>query len=238
MSDPAGRSALRQPVETELFEGPLDVLTTLVLREEIELLELPLAELVDCTLPDDDRDRWSAGVTAELTLLLAALGELKARRMLGEEGEEEPREDAEEVAERLAARLVAYAPFQRAAEWLAQRGDAEAGHRYRRVPLPDAVPRPLGDPSELRVALEALLVSKPAPSLAHMTTRRVRVEDVLRGLRARLGRERSVSFDEQVRGADRIEVAVTLLAALELSRLGEASLRQAEPFADIRIEAR
>lgn len=238
MRDLAGRSALRQPVEIELFEGPLDLLTTLVLREEIELLELPLADLVDCTLPVDDRDRWSAAVTAELTLLLAALGELKARRMLGEDGEEEPREDAEEVAARLAARLVAYAPYQRAGEWLAQQGDAEAGHHYRRVPLPTLAPGPMGDPSELREALQVLLHAREPPSLHHMSPRKVRIEDVLANLRTLLGDRRRVSFNEQVAGAGRIEVAVTLLAALELSRLGEVSLHQAEPFADITIEAR
>jgi segregation and condensation protein A len=236
--DLAGRSALRQPVEIELFEGPLDLLTTLVLREEIELLELPLADLVDCALPVDDRDRWSAAVTAELTLLLAALGELKARRMLGEEGEEEPREDAEEVAARLAARLVAYAPYQRAAEWLAQQGDAEAGHHYRRVPLPYLTPGPIGKVDDLTTSLEALLAARQTPSLTHMTARQVRIEDVLGDMRTLLGERRRLSFDEQVAGAGRIEVAVTLLAALELSRLGEVKLHQTEPFADITIEAR
>ena len=102
-----------------------------MLREEVELLELPLLEVVTAALGERARERWDTDTAGELIVLLAAMAELKARRLLGEATDEEPDPDALEARERLAARLVAYAPFQRAAAWLAERG---AG--LRRAALP------------------------------------------------------------------------------------------------------
>ena len=47
----------------------------------------------------------------------------------------------------------------------------------------------------------------------------------------------ATTFDEAVRGADRVTVAVTLFALLELYKQGEATWTQDEPFGDIAIEA-
>ena len=82
--------ALQQPIELDLFEGPFDLLLTLVLRDEVELLELPLLEVVTASLGDNARERWDTETAGELIVLLAAMAELKARLMLGEPGEEEP----------------------------------------------------------------------------------------------------------------------------------------------------
>ncbi|MGZ4279967.1 MAG: segregation and condensation protein A, partial [Solirubrobacteraceae bacterium] len=48
-------------------------------------------------------------------------------------------------------------------------------------------------------------------------------------------RRGACSFDEAVRGADRVTVAVTLFALLELYKQGEATWHQDEPFGDIAI---
>ncbi|MBY0397895.1 MAG: segregation/condensation protein A, partial [Thermoleophilia bacterium] len=87
--------ALQQPVALDLFEGPFDLLLTLVLRDEVDLLELPLVEVVTAALGERARERWDSGTAGELILLLAAMAELKARRLLGEAVDEEPDPDAE-----------------------------------------------------------------------------------------------------------------------------------------------
>ena len=229
--------ALQQPIELDLFEGPFDLLLTLVLREEVELLELPLLEVVTAALGERARERWDTDTAGELIVLLAAMAELKARRLLGEATDEEPDPDALEARERLAARLVAYAPFQRAAGWLAERQRASAGPRYRRVPLEGAAPPPVPvePPARLAEAIGALLVAPPAPSLAHLTNRRVSVPEALVRLQQALARARSVSFEALVEGSDPLEEAVTLMAALELARRGDVTLVQPEPFGDIAI---
>jgi len=65
---------------------------------------------------------------------------------------------------------------------------------------------------------------------------RVSVGERLALLRGLL-RKGAFSFDEAVRGADRMTVAVTLFALLELYKLGEAGWEQPESFGDIAVRA-
>ena len=230
---------LQQDVDLDLFQGPFDLLLTLVIREEVDLFELPLAELIHAALGDHAGERWDAATTSELVVVLASVAELKARRLLGEPEEEEPDPDAAEARERLVARLIAYAPFQAAAAWLAERAAATAGARYRRVPLaPGAAPPPKGDPQDLVEALHRMLHARPEPSLTHMGYGRVSMPELLGRLREALAVGRDVSFDAVVDGRTPLEEALTLVAALELARRGEVRLSQAVPFGDITIARR
>jgi segregation and condensation protein A len=227
---------LRLPLELELFEGPLDLLLTLVLREEIELAELPLRDLVGAAL--DEGNDWDPPTVGELVLLLCSLAELKARRLVGEDDDEEfaPDPDAELVRERLAAQLIAYAPFQRAGVWLRERDGIDGAVRYRRVPL-GLAPRTLAPhrPDELAEALRRLMVSPPGPSLRHMNRHRINVGEIVAELRGRLRASGEVSFDAVTHGGDRLAHGMTLIACLELARRGEARLAQQVPFGDITV---
>ncbi len=228
---------LQQAIDLDLFQGPFDLLLTLVIREEVDLFELPLAELIPAALGDRAGERWDPPTTSERVVVLAAVAELKARRLLGEPDDDEPDEDAIEARERLAARLIAYAPFQAAAQWLSMRGEEVGGYRYRRVPLAmgDALPPAVADPAVLQRAIHKLLVARPEPSLAHMGVARVSMPELIGRLQQALARGRDLSFDEMVDGRPTLEEALTLIAALELARRGEVTLRQDEPFGDIRI---
>ena len=228
---------LQLPVDLDLFQGPFDLLLTLLLREEIDLFELPLADLVEDALGPKPVERWDLSTASELVVLLAALAELKARRLVGEPVDEEPDADALEARERLVARLVAYAPFQRAGGWLRERFTANEGMRYRRVPigLAAATVPPTENPVRLAAALALLLVSPPEPSLSHLTRREINMPALLNRLRDALTRGRSISFEAMVAGKGVLEEAMTLIAALELARRGEVTLRQDEAFGDIDI---
>ena len=76
----------------------------------------------------------------------------------------------------------------------------------------------------------------PPLELRHMGPSRVSVAERLAHLRALL-RGGACSFDDAVRGADRVTVAVTLFALLELYKQGEATWTQEVPFGDIAIVA-
>ena len=227
---------LRLPLELELFEGPLDLLLTLVLREEIELAELPLRELVEVTL--DERNGWDPPTVGELVLLLCSLAELKARRLVGEDDDDEfgldP--DAELVRERLAAQLIAFAPFQRAGVWLRSRDGIDGAVRYRRAPL-QLPGRALArhQPEELAECLRRLMIAPPTPSLRHMNRQRVNVGEIVAELRGRLKQSGQVSFEDVTTGGDRLAHGMTLIACLELARRGEARLAQPVPFGDITV---
>ncbi len=231
-------------LDLEVFSGPFDLLLTLVLREEIDLLEVQLAEVVIAYLDHlDARGELELEVATEFLVLIAALLELKSRLMLPRE--DDGLEDFEpgEAAEELLARMLEAQRYRRAAQHLAARLAGEHGVRYRSAPLPAALRRStlaeagaVYNPRRLGAALGGLLRT-PAPlSLGHITITRVTTAERMVHLRALLLRG-ATTFDEAVRGADRVTVAVTLFALLELYKQGEATWTQDQPFGDIAIEA-
>jgi segregation and condensation protein A len=233
-------------LDLEVFSGPFDLLLTLVLREEVDLLEVELADVVVSYLDVlEARGELDLEVATEFLVLIAALLELKSRLMLPREAEEELELEPGEAAEELLARMLEARRYRRAAEHLAERLAAEHGHRYRCAPLPAGLrraqldPEAAGvyDPAQLGKAVGGLLRMPEAISLRHLSMPRVTVAERLTHLRELL-RRGACSFDDAVRGADRVTVAVTLFGLLELYKRGEADWVQAESFGPIRIEPR
>src|SRR5205807_9251754 len=76
-------------LDLEVFQGPFDLLLTLVLKEEVDLLEVDLAEIVLAYIDHLDRTgELDLEATTEFLVLIAALLELKSRLMLPREAEE------------------------------------------------------------------------------------------------------------------------------------------------------
>ena len=227
-------------LDLDAFEGPFDLLLTLVLKEELELAEVDVAEIV-VTFCERLAERGQLDLEAcgEFLVLVAALLELKARGLFPDEDAELSDLEPEEAAEELARRLAEYRRAKEAAEWLAARLEGEGDRFFRLGPAPLAprVERRLApqEPESLAAALRALAVEPPAVSLAHMGLRFPPVSQFLERFRSVLQRRRVFDLDAEVEGMSRIEQAVAFLALLELRRAGEASLEQAAPFAPIRV---
>jgi segregation and condensation protein A len=233
-------------LDLDVFAGPFDLLLTLVLREEIDLLEVDLAEVVISYIDHlERRGELDLEAATEFLVLIAALLELKSRLMLpGEEIDELIELDPGEAAEELLARLLDAHRYRAASEHLRERLAAQEGHRFRSAPLPPPLRRaPLDqaeavyDPAALASAIGTLLEIPEPVDVRHMVGSRVTVAERLAHLRALL-RRGSFSFDAAVAQADRVTVAVTLYAVLELYKQGELSWTQEEPFAEITIEPR
>ena len=234
-------------LDLDVFSGPFDLLLTLVLREEVDLLEVDLADVVLSYLDHlEDRGELDLEVATEFLVLIAALLELKSRLMLPRDEDELLDLDPAEAAEELLARMLAARRYRRAADELTTRLAAESGFRYRSAPLPAHLKRaPLEaaeavyDPARLGEALGELLRHPPPIDVGHMhvVSARVSVAARLDHLR-KLLRRGSFNFEEAVRGADRVTVATTLFALLELYKRGEASWAQPEPFGEIVVSAR
>jgi len=241
----AATAVHRLELDLDVFAGPFDLLLSLILREELDLLEVELADVVLAYIDHlEARDELDLEATTEFLVLIAALLELKSRLMLpGEEVEELDELVPAEAAEELLERLLRYARFRGAAGWLGERVGAAEAVLYRSAPLPDALRRlsveqaeTSYDPAVLGAALGGLLRTPPPVDLSHMAIPRVSLGERLTHLRALLRRGR-FGFDEAVKDADRVTVAVTLFALLELYKRGEASWEQAEPFGPITVEA-
>jgi segregation and condensation protein A len=226
-------------LDLDAFEGPFDLLLTLVLKEELELADVQVTEVVLAFVERlAERSRLDLDACGEFLVLVAALLELKARGLFPEEeGLDELAPD--EAAEELAERLALYRRFKAAAQWLDERLDANADRYFRLGPAPLApVPkRPLEaqDPQELVAVLRALAVEPPEPSLRHLKLTFPPVSLFLERFRSVLRRRRRFVFDHEVRDMSRIEQAVAFLALLELRKGGEVALGQSAPFEPITV---
>jgi segregation and condensation protein A len=226
-------------LDLDAFEGPFDLLLTLVLRDELELRDVEVSEIVSVfaerLLERDDVDLEACG---EFLVLVSSLLELKVRELFPEEVDLEDL-DPDEAAEELAERLAAYRRFKAAAGWLDERLEAEADRFFRLGPAPLApVPaRPLApqEPIRLAGALRALAVEPPEPSVRHMALRFPPVSLFVERFRAVLRKRRRFDLDEEIGELSRIEQAVAFLALLELRKAGEVRIGQPAPFEPITV---
>ena len=232
-------------LELDVFAGPFDLLMAVLLREEIDLLEVELAEVVVAYVEHLEREgELELEVATEFLVLIAALLELKSRLLLpgADEGLEELA--PEEAIEELLARLLEYRRYREAAGMLSERFESHRGYLYRSVPLPPGLRRvavdaaaAVYDPERLAAALGDLLAVPPALDTSHIRPT-VSLEKRLRALRDALTGRSSIDFDEQFGGEDRLTQAVTLFALLELYRKGEVIWKQKEPLGPIEIHRR
>jgi len=227
-------------LDLDAFEGPFDLLLSLVLREELPLREVDLAEIVVAFVERlAGRGELDLDACGEFLVLISALLELKARAMFPEEEAELAELEPEEAAEELARRLAEYRRAKEAAGFLRDRLDERRGVHFRLGPAPLAprAERRLApqQPEKLAAALRALAVEPPAPSTAHMALRFPPVTQFLERWRSLLRRRTRFDFDQEVEGLSRVEVAVAFLALLELRKQNEIAIAQAAPFAPIRI---
>ncbi len=228
-------------LDLDAFEGPFDLLLSLVLRDEVPLSEVDLAEIVLAFVERlAARDELDLDACGEFLVLISALLELKARSLFPDEEAELAELEPEEAAEELARRLAEYRRAKEGAAWLAERLEVGRDRFFRLGPAPLAPARPeprfaSQEPERLAEVLRLLAVEPPAPSTAHMGLRFPPVAQFVERWRSLLRRRARVDFDHEVAGLSRVEVAVAFLALLELSKQGELALAQAAPFAPIRI---
>jgi segregation and condensation protein A len=231
-------------LELDVFAGPFDLLLAVLLREEVDLLEVQLGEVVVAYVEHLEREGdLELEVATEFLVLIAALLELKSRLMLPSEEGEIDELAPEEAVEELLARLLEYRRYRDAAATLSERFEAARGYLYRSAPLPSRLRRvaleaatAAYDPERLAAAIGDLLATPPPLEIGHIRPT-VSLERRLRALRDALSGRGSIDFDEQFGGEDRLTQAVTLFALLELYRKGEVTWKQDEPLGPIEIQS-
>jgi len=216
------------------FEGPFDLLLHLCRTNEIDLAALPLRRITDQYLAHLE--------TAGAYLVMAAtLIYLKSKLLVPPDEAEEPLdEEAEALKLELEERLREYARVKALGAWLAAR-EAEQALRWGRPGsgLPPAEEVPLEDLSvhwlerALRRLIEEQLRQKPREIEPNPPSILERMTEILALLRDTW----SLLFSSLTGGERRrSEIVVTLLAVLELVRLGRIRAQQTELFGEIVIE--
>ncbi len=221
---------------------------SLVLKEEIDLLEVPLFEVISAYLEEME----AAGVAGywdemtEFLLLMSLLVEVKSRLLLPEAPVElEEEMTPEQARDQLLARLFEYSKFKAASLRLRELGEANAGCAFR-GPAGEATRHlpPLGeivgtgDVMDLRDSLTRLLKAKAEPDTSHIAQVKVELQHQIRIIREVLAKRSRFSFNRIFGGEQPLVQALSVFALLELLSRGEIRASQAEPFGDIVVRVR
>lgn len=234
-------------VQTAVFQGPFDLLLHLILRDQVDLYEVSLTEIVDAYITHlTALEQLDLDVATEFLLIAATLVELKARRLLPglDDGDLDDEFGLWEERDLLLARLLECKTFKDAAIVLADL-HARAGDSFPRRVGPDErfidlTPDSLVGvtPLQLRAAFMRAAAPKPEPrvDLFHVAPIRVSVVEAVSELIDELPRVGRISFRELTAAfVDKLEIVVRFLAVLELFKQGMVDVDQATNFGDIQI---
>lgn len=230
-------------VSLDVFDGPLDLLLSLVKEQQLDIATVPLASVADqFTAYIEAMEALDVEIAAEYLVIAATLVFLKSKALLPpipvefEAGEE----SAEAVEARLRERLIVYSRYRDAGRDLQERA-AEASAFYTRPdggdPSAEIVQRYKIDAAKLARALEAALRSAK-PEVRTVVRERVSLLEQMDVVIRTIRRSGRVTFFALCTGADRLTIIVTFLAILELIRRGRVEVHQAGAFDDIELVAR
>ena len=224
----------------EAFEGPLDLLLYLIRRQNLDILDIPIAEITKQYVDYIDlMQNLRLELAAEYLVMAAILAEIKSRLLLprppSEEGiEEDPRAE-------LVRRLQEYERFKRAAEHIEGMPRMERDFSVATVFVPEKNVIRLPPPVEMRELLLALKdVLKRAELMGHHAIQREalsvrnRMSDVLKAL----GDGEFHPFEKLFSVEEgRLGIVVTFLAILELAKEHLVEIMQSEPLAPVYLKS-
>jgi segregation and condensation protein A len=231
-------------VRVESFVGPLDLLLHLCRTNEMDLAHLSVRTITDQYLTHLESVRFQDLETAGSFMVMAAtLIYLKSKLLLPagpDNGAEALDEEGELLRQELAERLREYARIKAVGAWLALREAEQAllfGRTSSELPPPEDVPLEDLSVHLLQRALQRLIEEQQRRAPREIEPNPLSVLERMNEILVLLRHTWSLLFSS-VAGRERIRVewVVTLLALLELVRLGQVRARQAEPFGEITIE--
>jgi len=225
----------------DAFEGPLDLLLYLIRKQNINVLEIPMAELTRQYLGYVEMmRRTQLELAAEYLLMAAVLIEIKSRLLLPRPPAL-PGEEAADPRAELVRRLLEYERMKEAARAIDALPLAERDFETVRIWFERASTArlPKVSPEDLRAAWAAL-IQRAKFNRHHLVTReqlsvRAEMSRILKSLAPGRFSEFTALFVEH---ADVPHLVVTFLAILELAREQLVEVAQAEPFAPIYVQAR
>lgn len=225
----------------DAFEGPLDLLLYLIRRQNLDILDIPIAEITrQYTGYIEMMHGLRLELAAEYLVMAAILAEIKSRMLLPRPEPEVDDEESDPRAE-LIRRLQEYERFKQAAEDLdalprLERDIVIAGAGVvdqRRVNVPPEV-----DLREVLLALRDVMTRAELFAQHHISGEPLSVRERMSRIVQRLKRSEFIEFDQLFDLEEgRTGVVVTFLALLELLREHLVDLVQQELFGSIYLRA-
>nr|PZN80144.1 MAG: segregation/condensation protein A [Pseudomonadota bacterium] len=228
-------------VVLEAFEGPLDLLLYLIRRQNLDILDIPIAEITRQYMQYIElMQELHLELAGEYLVMAATLAEIKSRMLLprpqtdGQGAEEDPRAD-------LVRRLQEYERFKRAAEDLDALPRLERDVWTASAELKDRkVVRlvPQVTLQEMLLAFRDVVIRAELFAHHHIQRERLSVRERMTDILATLERTSFVEFVRLFRPEEgRMGVTVTFIAILELVREGLIDVVQTAPYAPLHVRA-
>lgn len=246
-------------VHLDNFDGPFDLLLSLITARRLDVTELALAEVTDDFVAHiraseaaaaeaadrgEEHPSWDLGTASEFLVVAATLLDLKAARLLPGLVEEDA-DDLEllEARDLLFARLLQYRAYKEVSAVLAERLATEGRRVPRGVPLEPHLAAMLPDlvwtldGARLAALAAKALEPKPPPvvGLAHLHAPAVSVREQAEIVVAHLRREHVATFRVLTAGAEKLVVVARFLALLELFRSGQVAFEQVVPLGELSV---
>jgi segregation and condensation protein A len=225
-------------VQTGLFQGPLDLLLSLIQDRKLYINELSLAEVTDGYLSYvQSHESLPMGETAQFILVAATLLLIKSRSLLP--GLELSKEEEGSIDE-LTKRLEHYQSIRHAAKIIQRAWGGLLLHFAARPPLPPTIVFRPGEATTETVRAAARILVRALPSQDFRPEARVEavrtLEEVIEHVKTRVLSAVKTSFKDLASGASRTEVILHFLALLELVKGGSLAAEQESHFGDIMLE--
>ncbi len=223
----------------DTFEGPLDLLLYLIKRQNLDILDIPIAEVTRQYMEYVEMMRTiKLDLAAEYLVMAALLAEIKSRMLLPRH---EETEDEDDPRAELVRRLQEYERFKQAAENIDElprdrrdhwSSNVEAVREQKETPQPDV------ELHEILLAFKDILM-RADMSISHEIQREsLSVRERMSNMLALLKTDSFVEFHSLFTLEEgRMGVVVTMIALLELLKEKLADIVQSEPYAPIYIQA-
>lgn len=229
-------------IETDLYQGPLDLLLDLIEKAELDITVLSLAQVTDQFLEyvramqEENPTEVSAFV-----VIAARLIQIKSAALLPKQKVNISDVD-EDSGEALAQQLIIYRRFKMLSDSLAEREDRRL-HSWLRTGVPDIGIEPALDISgwngQMLANIAARVFTPPKKAKALETVmkkQRLSIHDKIKLLVSRIRKAAAIRFSSLLRTGNKNETVVTFLAMLELIKQNAVTVHQDKNFGEIEIE--
>jgi len=230
-------------VELPNFEGPLDLLLSLIEQEELDITKISLAHVTDQYLAYLEVLREiNPDELTDFLIVAAKLILIKSQMLLPRPPPSVIEEEEEDVGDELARQLLIYKQFKEIANHLKEVEETGERNFVRMVTStpriePKLVPGSVTLDELLQAAREAFAIKPPDPDVDDVVSREVvTIGQQMAHIRQEIATNQQVSFQRLLtRSRNRVEIIVTLLAVLELLKRRVVRVEQSDLFADIVI---
>ncbi|EAG7711081.1 segregation/condensation protein A [Listeria monocytogenes] len=238
--------------KVDAFEGPLDLLLHLIGQLEVDIYDIPMAEITDQYMEFvHTMQEMELDVASEYLVMAATLLAIKSKMLLPKQELEidyDTLEEEEDPRDALVEKLMEYKRFKEAAKELKEK-EAERSFYFSKPPM-DLAEYDVGTKvAELDVSLNDMLsafnkmlrrkkLNKPLHT--RITTQEIsidqRMDSVLEKLNLQVNHR--LRFDELFEEQTKEQLVVTFLALLELMKRKLVEVEQAESFADLYVQGK